>query len=48
MQQINATRDRQIQGEPAAKRRFGQLHGLSVALNLLQLVAAGYVLYRFL
>jgi len=48
MPQINAARDEQLQGNSEAKRRFGRLHGISVALNLVQLIAAGYVLYRFL
>ena len=48
MPRINAARDKQIQGDSVAKRRFGLLHGLSVALNFVQMVAAGYVLYRFL
>jgi hypothetical protein len=30
------------------KRRFGQLHGVSVVLQLLQIGLAGYVLTRFL
>ena len=45
---INAARDNQLQGDSGAMRRFGRLHGLSVALNFAQLVATGYVLYRFL
>jgi hypothetical protein len=48
MPRINATRDRQLHGDSWAKRRFGQLHGLSVGLNFVQLFAAGYALYRFL
>jgi hypothetical protein len=45
---INAARDKQLQGDAGAKRRFGRLHGFSVAVNFVQLFAAGYVLYRFL
>ncbi len=45
---INAARDEQLQGNAKAKGRFGRLHGLSVVLNFVQLIAAGYVLYRFL
>lgn len=45
---INAARDEQFQGNAEAKGRFGRLHGLSVVLNFVQLIAAGYVLYRFL
>jgi hypothetical protein len=48
MPRINAARDSQLQGDAAAKRSFGRLHALSVALNLVQLVLAAYVLYRFL
>ena len=48
MPQINAARDRQLNGDVAAKARFGRLHGLSVGLNMIQLLAAAYVLYRFL
>ena len=45
---INTARDMQLQGIGEAKRRFSLLHGISVALNFVQLIAAGYVLYRFL
>lgn len=48
MPRINAARDEQLQGNAEAKGRFGRLHGLSVVLNFVQLIAAGYVLYRFL
>jgi len=48
MPRINAARDGQLQGDAVAKRSFGRLHGLSVALNLVQLILAAYVLYRFL
>ncbi|MBV1702942.1 MAG: DUF4149 domain-containing protein [Hyphomicrobiales bacterium] len=48
MPQINAARDEQLQGNAQAKGRFGRLHGFSVLLNFVQLIAAGYVLYRFL
>jgi hypothetical protein len=48
MPQINAAREARSQGVPEAKARFGRLHGISVALNFAQLIAAGYVLYRFL
>ena len=46
--QINAARDARSKGDPDAKARFGRLHGISVALNFAQLIAAAYVLYRFL
>jgi hypothetical protein len=45
---INAVRDMQLRGIVEAKRRFSLLHGISVILNFIQLIAAGYVLYRFL
>jgi hypothetical protein len=48
MPRINAARDIQLQGNAEAKRRFGRLHGISVTLNFVQLIATGYVLYRFL
>jgi hypothetical protein len=48
MPRINTVRDLQLQGNADAKRDFGRLHGTSVALNIVQLIAAGYVLYRFL
>ncbi len=48
MPRINTARDMQLQGIGEAKRRFSRLHGFSVALNFAQLIAAGYVLYRFL
>jgi hypothetical protein len=48
MPRINAARDEQLQGNAEAKGRFGRLHGLSVVLNFVQLIVAGYVLYRFL
>jgi hypothetical protein len=48
MPRINVARDEQLRGRAEAKRRFGRLHGISVALNFVQLIVAGYVLYRFL
>ncbi|MEO1458085.1 MAG: DUF4149 domain-containing protein, partial [Pseudomonadota bacterium] len=48
MPRINALRDRQLGGDAAAGRRFGQLHGLSVAINLAQMLAAAAVLTAFL
>jgi renalase len=48
MPRINAARDKQLQGNAETKGRFGRLHGLSVVLNFVQLIIAGYVLYRFL
>jgi len=48
MPQINRARDAQLAGDATARRRFARLHGLSVALNFLQLGAIAYVLIRFL
>jgi hypothetical protein len=48
MHRINALRDRQLAGDPGAARAFGQLHGASVAINLVQLIAAGAALALFL
>jgi hypothetical protein len=38
MPKINAARDAQLRGEPAAGRRFGRLHLASVVINGLQLL----------
>jgi len=48
MPHINAARDRQLEGDSAARAQFARLHGLSVALNMAQLGLAAYVLFRFL
>jgi hypothetical protein len=48
MPQINAARERRATGDAAAARRFGQLHGVSVLLNLGQLAFTAYVLHHFL
>ena len=48
MPRINSARDAWMAGNADAKRLFGNLRGISVALNFAQLFAAGYVLYRFL
>lgn len=48
MPAINALRDRQLAGDRAAGRRFARLHGASVAINLVQMVAAGAALTAFL
>jgi hypothetical protein len=45
MPAINAARDRQLAGEDAGGR-FALLHGASVAINLVQLALAGWVLLR--
>ncbi|GGB59765.1 hypothetical protein GCM10011316_34770 [Roseibium aquae] len=47
MPQINSARDAQLAGDASAKTRFDRLHAVSVALNMLQLVAVGFVLYGF-
>jgi len=44
MPAINRARDRQLAGEAPAGRRFSLLHNASVALNLLQMAAAGWAL----
>jgi len=48
MPKINVARDERLQGSAQAKSRFSRLHGVSVALNFVQLIASGYVLYLFL
>lgn len=48
MPMINGARDAQLAGVNSAKRRFGQLHGLSVAINFAQLFAVAWVLARFI
>jgi hypothetical protein len=48
MPRINAARDARLQGLTEAKGRFGRLHSLAVVLNFVQLMVAGYLLYRFL
>ncbi|MGK7867080.1 DUF4149 domain-containing protein [Falsiroseomonas sp. E2-1-a20] len=47
MPRINALSDRAKAGDAEAKRGFDLSHRLSVAANLLQMVAAGAVLGRF-
>ena len=46
MPAINALRDRQLQGDRSAARGFEARHRLSVAINAVQLLAAGYLLVR--
>ncbi|MEO0761392.1 MAG: DUF4149 domain-containing protein, partial [Pseudomonadota bacterium] len=48
MPAINDARDRQLAGDATAGRRFGQLHGTSVGINLAQMIAAGAALTAFL
>ncbi len=40
MPRINALRDRQAAGDAGAGRWFGRLHGVSMAINIVQFVAA--------
>lgn len=47
MPAINRARDREMAGEPSASRRFRILHQSSVVLNVIQIVAAAWVLARF-
>ena len=46
MPAINAARDAAVAGAPAAGARFRRLHGASVAIQLAQIVLAGWVLVR--
>ena len=39
MPAINNARDQMLEGDTSAKSRFGQLHGASVGINILQMVA---------
>ncbi|MEM6679496.1 MAG: DUF4149 domain-containing protein [Pseudomonadota bacterium] len=48
MPKINVMRDRQLAGDRDAGRKFDQLHKASVAINLVQMVAAGAALTHFL
>jgi hypothetical protein len=48
MPRINAARDEQFQQNTEAKRLFLRLHGLSVVINFVQLIATGYVRFRLL
>ena len=44
MPRINRFRDRALSGDPAAERRFEQLHRLSVVINSVQLIGVTCVL----
>ena len=44
MPKINAARDASLKGDAVAKRRFGTLHGASVAINLSQMVALAVII----
>ena len=46
MPAINRASDARAAGEASAKGRFARLHGLSVAINFVQLGAIATVLYR--
>lgn len=43
---INRYRDRALDGDAAADRRFARLHRLTVLINLLQIIGAFIVLVR--
>ena len=47
MPAINRASDARAAGDAAAGGRFKRLHGISVALNFVQLAAVGVVLARF-
>ncbi len=48
MPMINAARDEWTNGAASAKRKFDLLHGLSVALNMVQMALVAWALIRFL
>jgi len=48
MPMINSAKDAELAGEAAGKGRFAALHGVSVAINFVQLGLIGWVLVRFL
>ncbi|MEM9393493.1 MAG: DUF4149 domain-containing protein [Pseudomonadota bacterium] len=48
MPMINSARDAWTGGAAEAKRRFDMLHGLSVALNFVQMGLVAWALVRFL
>ncbi len=43
---LEALRERRAQGDAAAEARFRQLHGTSMIVNLVQILAVGFVLLR--
>lgn len=47
MPRINAYRDAELAGDASAKKPFGRLHGLSVVLNLGQMLLTAAVLVGF-
>jgi len=48
MPRINTLRDRELAGDTAAATGFHRLHRASVAINFVQLAAAGWALYTVL
>ena len=46
MPRINRYRDEQLKGNEKAEKTFNILHRLSVVVNLAQMGAIGFVLYR--
>ena len=48
MGQINRASDDDAARKEGAKRRFDLLHGISISLQLFQIVIVAYVLYRFI
>ena len=48
MRRINTLRDRHLAGDTKAARRFNLLHRASVAINLVQLIAAAIILIGLL
>lgn len=47
MPRINAYRDLELAGDASARRPFQRLHGLSVAINLAQMVLVALILVGF-
>ncbi len=47
MPRINAYRDLELAGDATAQRPFARLHGLSVAINLAQIILVAVVLVAF-
>ncbi|MEM8698567.1 MAG: DUF4149 domain-containing protein, partial [Pseudomonadota bacterium] len=47
MPEINRLRDLQLGGDAAAGKRFDLLHKSSVAINMVQMIAAAVLLWHF-
>ncbi|MEM1275532.1 MAG: DUF4149 domain-containing protein [Pseudomonadota bacterium] len=47
MPKINSLRDAQLAGDAAAGKKFDLLHKASVAINFVQMIAAGALLWQF-